>query len=51
MKLIREDVKVSANIFFKLDELYAKCCEYAILHGCSLETAQYSLLDRILFVE
>lgn len=42
---------VRADIFFKLDELYAECCKYAILNCCSFETAQYSLLGRILFAE
>lgn len=42
---------VRADMFFNLDKLYAECCEYAILHLCSLETAQYSLLGRILFAE
>ncbi len=42
---------VRADMFFDLDKIYEDCCKYAILHCCSLETAQYSLLGRILFAE
>lgn len=42
---------VRADMFFRLDELYAQCCVYAITHFCDFETAQYSLLGRIIFAE
>lgn len=42
---------IRANIFFQLDELYRQCCQYAILHFCTLEEAQLAVIGEVIFAD
>lgn len=44
-------ITVKGDMFFRLDELYAQCCIYAITHLCDFKSAQYRVFGRIVFAE